>query len=64
MRRQYLGKDFVDANLRGKRLMPKAGAGLIKVEIPGSSWVSTEWRMLGWFGRVCKGERTMLRNSH
>lgn len=64
MRWQYLGKDFVDADLKGKRSMPKVGAGLIKAAIPGSSRVSTEWRLLGWFARVYKGERTVLRKSH
>lgn len=64
MRRQYLSKDFVDANLKGKRSMPKVGVTLMKAEIQGSSWVSTELCMLSWFGRVCKGERTTLRNSH
>lgn len=64
VRRQYLGKDFVDANLKGKRSMPKVGVTLMKAEIQGSSWVSTELCMLSWFGRVCKGERTTLRNSH
>lgn len=64
VRRQYLRKDFVDANLKGKRLMPNVGVSLIKAEAHGSSWVSAELHVFGWFGGVCKGGSTMLRVSH
>lgn len=63
VRRQYLSKDFVDANLKGKRSMLNVGASLRKAEIHSSSQVSTELPMIGWFGRVWKGGRTGFRNS-